>query len=215
MMNLIQLLTDPRAYEGITHSRWGASWNWQWRRVGDDEDRRSPSPEPQTDSRSGLPMKNRRRRRLRLVKCDNSFSLIFSGKIGFYSVGFRVCGATRWGQPTWARLEGVARPGGLCPPRCPPPMVLGSSVFLLLYKNSSQSFVQFRELLFLHKNNTMVVLLKTASVRISFIQIMQIKVQNKRKSVRKSRYDGDVSVQPMEGDCAFNPNSSIQPLMRN
>ena len=39
----------------------------------------------------------------------------------------------------------------------------------------------------------MVVLLKTASVRVSFIQIMQIRVQNKGKSVRKSRYDGDVS----------------------
>ena len=37
MMNLIQLLTDQRANEGITHSRWGASWNWRWRRVGDDE----------------------------------------------------------------------------------------------------------------------------------------------------------------------------------
>ena len=105
MMNLIKLLTDQRAYEGITHSRWGASWNWRWRRVGDDEDRRSPSPEPQTDSKSGLPMKNRRRRRLRLVDCDNSFSLIFSLKIGIYSVGFRVSGATRWGQPTWARQE--------------------------------------------------------------------------------------------------------------
>ena len=42
MMNLIQLLTDQRAYEGITHSRWGASSNWRWRRVGDDEERRSP-----------------------------------------------------------------------------------------------------------------------------------------------------------------------------
>ena len=31
----------------------------------------------------------------------------------------------------------------------------------------------------------MVVLLKTTSVRVSFIQIMQIRVQNKRKSVRK------------------------------
>ena len=30
----------------------------------------------------------------------------FFGKIGFYSVGFRVCGATRWGQPTWVRQEG-------------------------------------------------------------------------------------------------------------
>ena len=35
MMDLIQLLTNQRAYKGITHSWWGASWNWQWRRVGD------------------------------------------------------------------------------------------------------------------------------------------------------------------------------------
>ena len=164
-MNLIQLLTDQRAYKGITHSRWGALWNWRWRRVGDDEERRPPSPEPQTDSRSGLPMKNRRWRQLWLVDRDKSFSLIFSGKIGFYSIGFRVCGATRLGQSTWACLEGVARPGGLCPPRCPPPMVLGSRNSLLLRKKSSQSFLPFRELLFLHKNNTMVVLLKTASDR--------------------------------------------------
>ena len=27
MMNLIQFLIDQRTYEGITHSRWGASWN--------------------------------------------------------------------------------------------------------------------------------------------------------------------------------------------
>ena len=135
MMNLIQLLTDQRAYEGITHSRWGASWNWRWRRVGDDEDRRSSSPEPQTDSRSSLPMKNRRQQWLCLVEHNNSFSMIFSRKIRFYSVGFRVRGATRWGQPTWAHPEGVAHPGGLCPPRCPPSVVLGSRNSLLLYKN--------------------------------------------------------------------------------
>ena len=39
----------------------------------------------------------------------------------------------------------------------------------------------------------MAVLLKTASVRVSFIQIMQVRVQNKCKSVWKSRYDGDVT----------------------
>ena len=39
----------------------------------------------------------------------------------------------------------------------------------------------------------MVVLLKTTSVRVIFIQIMQIRVQNKGKRVRKSRYVGDVS----------------------
>ena len=39
----------------------------------------------------------------------------------------------------------------------------------------------------------MAVLLKTASVRVSFIQIMQVRVQNKGKSVWKSRYVGEVS----------------------
>ena len=39
----------------------------------------------------------------------------------------------------------------------------------------------------------MVVLLKTSLVWVSFIQIMQVRVQNKGKSVWKSRYVGDVS----------------------
>ena len=39
----------------------------------------------------------------------------------------------------------------------------------------------------------MAILLKTASVRVSSIQIMQVRVQNKGKSVWKSRYGGDVS----------------------
>ena len=107
MMNLIQLLTDQRAYEGITHSRWGASWNWRWRWVGDDKELRSPSPEPQMDSRSGLAMKNRWWRCLRIVKRDETFSSIFSREIGIYSVRVEVCGATRWVQPT-----GRARRGG-------------------------------------------------------------------------------------------------------
>ena len=50
--------------------------------------------------------------------------------------------------------------------------------------------------MFLHINNTMAILLKTASVRVSTIQIMQVRVQNKGKSVWKSRYDGDVSRPP-------------------
>ena len=40
----------------------------------------------------------------------------------------------------------------------------------------------------------MVVLLKTTSIRVRFIQIMQIRVQNKSKSVWKSRYARDVSL---------------------
>ena len=39
----------------------------------------------------------------------------------------------------------------------------------------------------------MAVLLKTASVRVSFIQIMHVRVQNKGKRVWKIRYVGDVS----------------------
>ena len=39
----------------------------------------------------------------------------------------------------------------------------------------------------------MPILLKTASVWVSSIQIMQVRVQNKGKSVWKNRYDGDVS----------------------
>ena len=43
------------------------------------------------------------------------------------------------------------------------------------------------------QNNTMVVLLKTTSVWVSFIQIMQIRVEKKRKSIRKSRYTVEIS----------------------
>ena len=125
-MNLTQLLTDQRAYEEITHSRWGALWNWRWRRVGDDEERRSPSLEPQTDSRSVLPRKNRAWWRLRLVDRDNSFSLIFFLEI----CEFIVSGGSSAGPPGGYNPPGRARrggsPGGLCPPRCRSPAGLGS-----------------------------------------------------------------------------------------
>ena len=55
---------------------------------------------------------------------------------------------------------------------------------------------KYENLLFQHKNNTKVVLLKIASVLVSFLQIMQIRVQNKSKIVWNSRYVGDVSVSP-------------------
>jgi hypothetical protein len=79
--------------------------------------------------------------------------------------------------------------------------------FFLFQNNSPKSFVPFRELLFLHKNNTMVVLLKTASVRVSFIQIMQIRVQNKSKFIWKSRYNGDISTSPSLNPCLSSSNS--------
>ena len=207
MINLIQPITIQQAYEGITHSQWWASWNWWWRMVDDDEDRRSPSPEPRTNSGSGLPMKNRRWWWLCIVKRDETFSLIFSPKIGIYSGGIRVSGATRWGQPTRARRGGLARPGGCCSPWPPSSTDFGSNNSHIFWNTSPKSFVQFWELLFLHKNNTMVVLLKTASVRVSFIQIMQIRVQNKSQSVWKSSYDGDVSIPPSLTHCLSSSNS--------
>ena len=57
------------------------------------------------------------------------------------------------------------------------------------------------------QNNTMAILLKTASVRVSSIQIMQIRVQNKGKRVWKSRYDGDVSTPPSLKPCLSSSNS--------
>ena len=45
--------------------------------VADDDDDESPSPEPRTDSRSALPREIWAWRRLRVVKRDETFSLIF------------------------------------------------------------------------------------------------------------------------------------------
>ena len=53
----------------------------------------------------------------------------------------------------------------------------------------------------------MVVLLKTTLVWVSFIQIMQIRVQNKGKIFWKSRYDGDVSTPPSLTHCLSSSNS--------
>ena len=127
------------------------------------------------------------------MKRNETSSTIFFGKIEFYSVGIRVSGATM-APPPPKRARAVARPVVSWAARAPPLVGLGSSIFYLFCNKSSKCFVQIWKLLFLHKNNTMVVLLKTASVRVSFIQIMEVRVQNKGKSVWKSRYVGDVSV---------------------
>ena len=82
-----------------------------------------------------------------------------------------------------------------------------ASIFYIFQKVAPWSFRSFRERLFLHINNTMVILLKTASVRVSSIQIMQVRVQNKGKSVWKSRYVGDVSTPPSLNLCLSSSNS--------
>ena len=105
-----------------------------------------------------------------------------------------------------------ARPGGQARPH-PRGQVVGPLAFIfcryfyIFQKVAPWSFRSFRERLFLHINNTMVILLKTASVRVSSIQIMQVRVQNKGKSVWKSRYDGDVSTPPSLNLCLSSSNS--------
>ena len=76
---------------------------------------------------------------------------------------------------------------------CGPLSLILRQYFLYIPKIFSLIFRSFQELLFLHKNNTMAILLKTTPVQVSSIKIMQIRVQNKGKRVWKSRYDRDVS----------------------
>ena len=131
----------------------------------------------------------------------------FSPRTWIYRVGFVVGGAL--GGP-WGRGRapgGWARP----PPSWTSCGTLGAdsfaSIFYIFQKYFPWSFRSFWELLFLHKNNTMAILLKTALVRVSSIQIMQVRVQNKGKSVWKSRYDGDVSAPPSLNLCLSSSNS--------
>ena len=89
----------------------------------------------------------------------------------------------------------------------PPGLDSFASIFYLFWKVAPWIFRSFQELLFLHKNNTMAILLKTSSVQVSSIQIMQVRVQNKGKSVWRSRYDGDVSNPPSLNPCLSSSNS--------
>src|SRR3989337_1994612 len=89
---------------------------------------------------------------------------------------------------------GGGTPWGLVGSRWPPPSGSWFQYFFIYsIKNLQEVSSNSKNFYFFTKNNTMVVLLKTTSVRVSSIQIMQIRVQNKSKSVWKSRYDGDVS----------------------
>ena len=150
-------ITVQQAYDGITHARRWASWNWWWRMVDDDDGDESPSLEPRTDSRSALQNGFRAWQRLRIVKRDESFSLIFfSPKVNIWS----------WSWGRWS-IRGPARQEGAPPPSwtgCGPPGLDSfASIFYIFQKYSPLIFRSFRELLFLHKNNTMAILLKTVS----------------------------------------------------
>ena len=187
MIDLIQPITVQQSDNETTHARRWSSWNWWWRKVDDDDGDDFPSPEPWTGSISALPTKNRGWQRLDIVERDESFSLIFfSPNVNIWS----------WSWGRWRSREPTrqgARPSPLWIAGGSPPVDSFANTFYLFQKYSPWIFRSFRELLFLHKNNTKAILLKTASVWVSSIQIMQIRVRNKGKRVWKSRYDGDVS----------------------
>ena len=71
---------------------------------------------------------------------------------------------------------GAPRGAGAPPPSwiggAPPDVDLPSNIHYIFQNNDSLIFRSFQELLFLHKNNTIAILLKTTSVRVSSILIM-------------------------------------------
>ena len=82
-----------------------------------------------------------------------------------------------------------------------------SPMFFIFSKSYLRGFAGQSENFYFYTKITLAVLLKTASVRVSSIQIMQIRVQNKDKRVCKSRYDGDVSTPPSLNYCLSSSNS--------
>ena len=131
----------------------------------------------------------------------------FSPRTRIYGVGVEVGGAT--GGP-WGRgaPRGAGAPPALVDRWWPPWPWFFRQYFLYF---PEVIFVDFqvipRTFVFCTIKNTMAVLLKTASVWVSFIQIMQVRVQNKGKSVWKSRYDRDVSTPPSLNLCLSSSNS--------
>ena len=92
-----------------------------------------------------------------------------SGSLGIYMRGWR---REQVRDPTGSPRGIGARPPPSWGPRDSPSVDFYSSIFYIFQKNSLLIFIAFRELLFLHKNNTTTVLLKTASVRVSSNQII-------------------------------------------
>ena len=102
--------------------------------VDDDNGNESPSPEPRTDSRSALPREIRASRQLRVIKRDETFSLIFFLR-----------------ETKYIELElaseghhGAHEVGGAPPPSwtgCGPPGLDSfSSIFLYFPKSASEDF---------------------------------------------------------------------------
>ena len=121
-----------------------------------------------------------------------------------------------WSWGRWSSRRPTrqgARPGGR---RGPHPRGKGvgplALILLLVFFIFSKSYLRdfqviSRTFVFCTINNTMANMLKIVLVRVSFIQIMQVRVQNKGKSVWKCRYVGDVSTPPSLNLCLSSSNS--------
>ena len=144
-------------------------------------------------------MKIRAWRQLRLVKHNESFSLsFFLPESEYMELGLRS-----------VESHGSHEAGGAPPPSwtgCGPPgLHLLQGFFIISEKLFREVSGHSENFCFCTKITPWQ--LKTASVRVSSIQIMQVRVQNKGKSVWKSRYDGDVSNPPSLNLCLSSSNS--------
>ena len=103
---------------------------------------------------------------------DLGLFLMVSLFIGFFGVGFMRRWALRWAQPIEASQSPLARRGVLCPTPSPfgPSTKLQGS--LLFQKNHQKVSAHLENFHFCTKNNATVVLLKTASVWVSSMQII-------------------------------------------
>ena len=160
MVNLIQPITVQQAYDGITHTRRWASWNWWWRMVDDDDGDGFPSPEPRTDSRSALTREIRAWQRLRIVKRDESFSLVFLPESKYMESRLRS-----------VERQGAHEAGGAPPPSWtgvgPLVLILSPVFFIISIKNHRKFSAHSENFYFSTKNDTPIVLLKTTSIRVS------------------------------------------------
>ena len=97
--------------------------------VDDDDGDGFPSPEPRTDSRSALLREFMAWRRLRIVKCDESFSLIFFlPESEYMELELRS-----------EELQGAHEVGGAPPPSwlgCGPPGLDLLPIFFIISKNT-------------------------------------------------------------------------------
>ena len=159
MIDMIQPITVQQAYKWITHSQRWASWTWWWRKVDDKWRHRIPP----SGAPNGFQISPPNEEHEAVAPYRKTQWILLSD---FFLP--REHWSWSWG---WWRSKGATRTEGAPPtlwPGCGPPSVDSfASIFYLFQNWSSWIFRSFRELIFLHKSNTMAIMLKTTSVWVS------------------------------------------------